>query len=151
MRSRAKEWLKRYLFAEILSSALTIAAALLAYRFTNNRVATAIIATWAGNISYFGYILYKDIAHTRKSLSASGKAYTLYTFGKNVRALAVEFGPAELLDSFVVRPVLMYYLPVLVGSLAIGTILAKFSADITFYLPAIISYELSKEKFRKFD
>ena len=151
MGARVKEWLKRYLPAELLSTALTIIAALAAYRLTGNRIATALMATWVGNISYFGYILYKDIADTRKELYASGKNYSSYTFRKNIRALVVKFGPAELLDSLIVRPLLMYYLPIFTGNIALGTILAKFAADITFYLPAIVSYELSKKKLRKFD
>ncbi len=38
----------------------------------------------------------------------------------------------------------MYYLPVWCGNLLAGSVLAKFMADITFYFPAIIGYELTK-------
>jgi len=69
---------------------------------------------------------------------------------KNIRALLAEFGLAELVDSLLIRPALMYYLPILTGSMMGGSMLAKFAADITFYIPAIISYELSKSRFRKF-
>ena len=45
----------------------------------------------------------------------------------------------------------MYYIPIWVGDLSWGVIIAKFAADITFYIPAIVSYELSKKKLRDFE
>ena len=65
-------------------------------------------------------------------------------------ALLLEFGVAEALDSLLVRPCLMYYLPRLLGHFSWGIITAKFVADLTFYIPAIIFYEWSKKRFRKF-
>lgn len=80
-----------------------------------------------------------------------GKGYTWRTFRHNLRALAVEFGPAEMLDSCLVRPTLMYYLPRWLGHFASGVLLAKLLADVTFYLPAIASYERSKKRLRQFE
>ncbi|MBC8082980.1 MAG: hypothetical protein H7Z21_07190, partial [Hymenobacter sp.] len=76
---------------------------------------------------------------------------TRRTFGRNVRALAVEFGPAEVLDSLLIRPALLYYVPHWLGSFAAGILLAKLLADVTFYVPAILSYELSKKRLRDFE
>jgi hypothetical protein len=39
----------------------------------------------------------------------------------------------------------MYYLPILLNSLTWGTFLAKITADVTFYLPTIFLYEVSKK------
>ncbi len=70
------------------------------------------------------------------------------TLSKLVRNLLLEFGPAEYLDSFVIRPFYMYIFPKIFNNLVLGLIIGKFAADITFYIPTIISFEL-KNKFLK--
>jgi hypothetical protein len=150
MAEKLKEWARRYLPAEALSLAATVGAAALAFRLTQNGVSTALAATWAGNLAFFGYILLLDVSQARRERRAQGQPYTLATFGRNLRALLVEFGVAELADSFLIRPALMYYLPRWLGHLGWGIVLAKFAADITFYIPAIIGYELSKKRLRDF-
>jgi hypothetical protein len=148
--SRVGEWLRRYGPAELLSLLATVGAAAATAQAGGTRVAVALAATWAGNVAYFGLLLLQDVWQTRRTLRVQGRAYSLTTFGRNMRALVVEFGVAEVLDSFIVRPALMYWLPRWLQSVPLGVLAAKFAADVTFYVPAIISYELSKEKLRKF-
>ncbi|WP_400193999.1 hypothetical protein [Hymenobacter sp. B81] len=148
MKQKALEWLRRYLPAEILSVLATLGCAGLAYWATGNRVSTALAGTWGGNVAYFGCILLTDVVQTRRRRRALGQRYTAAALGRNVRALAVEFGVAELADSLLIRPALMYYLPLWLGSLSGGLLLAKLLADVTFYVPAIVGYELSKKHLR---
>ena len=151
MKNKVKEWIKRYLPAEVFSIIVTLVSSVLTYRLTKNNLTTALVGTLVGNIGYFGTILLTDIFTVKRDLKLKNKSYTLKTFGLNIRALFIEFGIAEFFDSLFVRPTLMYYLPIWVNNLSLGIILAKFAADITFYVPAIISYELSKEKLRGFE
>lgn len=151
MKNRAKEWLKRYLPAEVISIVVTLISSVLTFKITQNNLTTALVGTWVGNIGYFGTILITDIFKTNKGLALKNKSYTFNTFGRNVRALFVEFGIAEFFDSLFVRPTLMYYFPIWVNDISLGVIIAKFTADITFYVPAIIAYELSKKKLRNFE
>jgi hypothetical protein len=150
MKQKVKEWLKRYLPAEILSVIATLVSALFTFKITGSNLTTALVGTWAGNLAYFGYILAADVWKTRKACLQNGSPYQVKTFIRNLRALLVEFGLAEVFDSFLIRPALMYYLPKLTGNLATGVLLAKFLADITFYVPAIIGYEFTKRKLRDF-
>ncbi len=151
MKQKIVEWAKRYGLAEVLSLSLTVFSTWLTFKLTNNGVITALVGTWAGNVGFFGTILVQDILLAIKQLELSGGKYSIETFYKNARALFVEFGIAEVFDSFLIRPFLMFYIPRILGKLSLGIIIAKFLADITFYVPAIISYELSKKKLRKFD
>ena len=151
MKPKLIEWLKRYGLAEVISLTLTVLSSWLTFHFTQNKITTALVGTWIGNIGYFGTILIEDILLAIKQLQAVGKQYSSETFYKNVRALFVEFGIAELFDTLFIRPTLMYYIPIWVGDLSWGVIIAKFVADITFYIPAILSYELSKKKLRDFE
>ncbi|MGI4763377.1 MAG: hypothetical protein ACRYF0_21880 [Janthinobacterium lividum] len=148
--SRVREWLRRYGPAEVLSLAATLGAAAVATRAGSPEVARALAATWAGNLAYFGYLLGQDVWQTRRALRTQGRRYTAGTLGRNLRALVVEFGVAEVLDSLVIRPALLYWLPRWLHSVPLGVLAAKLAADVTFYVPTIISYELSKQKLRKF-
>jgi hypothetical protein len=142
MKHKARKWVKRYLPAEILSVLATMVAALMVFKLTGNPVSTALAGTWGGNIAYFGYILVNDMLVAAGHCRAGGHSYTFNNFYKNLRSLVFEFGVAEVMDSFFIRPALMYYMPIWVGDLSLGILLAKIAADITFYIPAIISYEL---------
>ncbi|GAB3288977.1 hypothetical protein GCM10027348_05150 [Hymenobacter tenuis] len=151
MKPKIREWLRRYLPAEGLSVVATLAGASVAWHLApGHELKAALAGTWAGNVAYFGWLLGQDLVQARRELHALGRPYTRRTFAFNVRALAVEFGPAEVLDSLLIRPALMYWLPRLMGSRAGGILVAKLLADVTFYVPAIISYELSKKRLRNF-
>jgi uncharacterized YccA/Bax inhibitor family protein len=151
MKEKLIEWIKRYGLAEIISLTSTIVSSWLTFEHTKSNLTTALVATWVGNIGYFGTILIQDILLAIKQLKKIEKKYSLETFFKNIRALFVEFGIAEVFDSIFIRPALLYYFPILLGNRTLGVVIAKFAADITFYIPAIISYELSKKKLRNFE
>ena len=148
MKKLIREWLRRYLPAEIVSLAVTIVVVLIFY--DHGRIAIALGGSWAGGIAYFGCIIATDIYMMRRALHRRGEQYSYQSFLKNLRALFAEFGVAELLDGFLIRPVAMYYIPIVTGNLLLGSVTAKFLADITFYIPTIISYEWTKSKLRKF-
>lgn len=147
---KLKVWRNRYLPAELYSLIVTMVAAVLTYEATHSHLITAIVGTVAGSCVYFGYILAMDIRFARRKRHAHGKPYCLQTFIQNIKALVVEFGVAEVIDLFIIRPALMYYLPLWIENLAFGTLVAKLLADMTFYIPAIMSYELSKRWLREF-
>jgi hypothetical protein len=149
MKQKIREWIWRYLPAEILSVIITLLSAGFTYQLTGNYITTALAGTWGGNIAYFGYILISDIIQTKKKCHIAGKQYDKRNFLLNLKELALEFGIAEVIDSFFIRPALMYYLPILLGNLSLGIFIAKIAADVTFYIPAIISYELRKKHLNK--
>lgn len=151
MKQRLREWLRRYLPAELLSGVATLVAAGLVLQATHSEVRAALAGTWGGNIVYFGVLLAQDVRRARQARHRQGRPYTRRTFGRNLRALAVEFGPAEILDSLLIRPALMVWLPRWLEHFGWGILLAKLLADVTFYVPAILSYELSKQRLRQFE
>jgi hypothetical protein len=61
-----------------------------------------------------------------------------------VGALTLECGPAELLDSFVSRPVAIYLATSLLGATVVGGLAGKVAADIVFYAAAITAFELRR-------
>lgn len=148
MSAKIKEWLKRYLPAELLSVGATLAGGWLAFALTGNQLAVALAATWAGNVAYFGYIIAADLRKTYRQCRQRLVPFSAGHLWHNLKALCIEFGVAEIADSFFIRPALLYYLPQLTGNLTTGLVLAKLAADVTFYVPAIIGYELSKRHLK---
>ncbi len=61
--------------------------------------------------------------------------------GLAVRSIAVEFGPAEAIDSVTIRPVALYLGPLVVGNTAVGFVLGSIVADAAFYVMTVFSYE----------
>lgn len=149
MKQKVIEWLKRYLPAEIISIIATLVAAWITDALTHNGISVALASTWAGNVGYFGYILIADVLESKATLRAENQNYSFKDFVKNLRTLLVEFGIAELFDSLLIRPALMYYCPIWLGNLSLGIIVGKLAADVTFYVPAIISYEMNKKYLEK--
>ncbi|MBU1164899.1 hypothetical protein KKA15_05065 [Patescibacteria group bacterium] len=138
---KVKEWFLRYILAEIVAIIGAMVGGLLAYYFFNNLVATALGGTWGENIGYYGQIIYSDL---KKSKQKDGKI-TFIIVLKLIRNAIIEFGPGEYLDSFLIRPITMYFFISVVGSLPVGLFLGKISADVIFYIPTITAYEFQKK------
>ncbi|MFI7603274.1 hypothetical protein [Actinoplanes sp. NPDC049681] len=118
--------LRRFLPPELAGTA----AALLAVTAVQRMTESAYPGAWAGSVAegvgYYGVILWRD---TRASRGAG----RLRAMVAAVPGTLVEFGPAEVLDTLVVRPALLYAGPLLIGHLALGVLAGKLGADLAFY------------------
>ena len=149
---RAQEWGRRYLPLEVAATLTALAGGLLASLVTSHGVAVAYAGAWAENVGYYGYAFWREMrARTAASAvvaasdgSSVDNASVLARLVASVRALAWEFGAAELIDSFVARPFCMYWGMALTGHLGVGIVAGKLAADVLFYAIAIVFYELGK-------
>ncbi|MFZ1721627.1 MAG: hypothetical protein WAU07_03930 [Microgenomates group bacterium] len=107
---------------------------------THNPVLTALGGTWGENLGYYGKFIYQEYKKKSKK-----EKITLVSVLKIFRDLLFEFGFAEYLDSFLFRPAAMYFFTQNMGNVWLGLFLGKLAADVTFYIPTIISYELKKK------
>ncbi|MCF8366789.1 MAG: hypothetical protein K9H16_13460 [Bacteroidales bacterium] len=144
---RLREWLHRYLIAEIISSVLSLSAAFFVKHRWDQDVAAAFAASLVASVSFYGWILFKDVQLRQSHLKNENLSYTFRLFLHDIRNLLVEFGPAEILDLAIVRPFSMYIFPILINDFMLGTLIGKIIADILFYIPAIFMYELRKKYF----
>jgi hypothetical protein len=140
-----REWVRRYLPCEIAGTVGELGGAAVAYLATGSLAAAAITATIGASAGYYGaaYITalrwsYRDHEH-RRWLSR-----VLVSNLMALRSVAVEFGPAELIDSLAVRPIAFYVGPSLFDNTVAGWIFGKLVSDVAFYLFAIVSYERFK-------
>jgi hypothetical protein len=145
MNKKLKEWLKRYIPAEIFSTLGALIGAGLTFFFTNNGVLSAFAGMIFENVGYYGFIVVREyVADLKKSKGE----YRILGFFKTFRNLSLEFGFSEILDSLIVRPFFMYIIPLMISPFSLGILIAKIVADIIFYIPTIIAYELRKKHLR---
>jgi ornithine decarboxylase len=139
----ARAWARRYLPAEIVGLVTALAGALIAFRATGSAATAAFAGTAGEAAGYYATIAVRDLRRHRRA----GGASRWQALARTSRGVAIEFGPAEIVDSLVVRPGLMFTGPLLTGSLIAGTLLGKVAADIVFYAFAISGYELRTRVF----
>lgn len=147
MNRKVREWLRRYIPAEIFATIGALLGAGVIYWITNNAIAAAYAGTIGENIGFYGFIVSRDLVVSRRHHKKNNKKFGFLGLVKNVRNLLVEFGPAEVLDSLIVRPFAMFIFPIILGNFPLGILVGKLAADVTFYIPTIISYELRKKHF----
>lgn len=143
------EWARRYVPLEILSTVAALAGAAIAALFTTSAVAIAYAGAWAENVGYYGYAFAREMRWIERADRASGdceaRPWMARALGAS-KALLWEFGAAEVLDSFVVRPACMYAAVAVLGSLGAGIVVGKLAADLVFYAIAIAFYEMGKRR-----
>src|SRR5688572_12878710 len=127
-------WLRRYLPAECVAMPCALLAGFAAAEWTGSPAAAALAATWGENAGFYGLMIGREIAQRRSLRALPGV----------VRDLAVEFGPAEALDSLLLRPAAVYAGLALAPHPALGMLAGKLAADVTFYAPAIACHELQR-------
>lgn len=141
---KVKEFSKRYLPAEIVGTLTAIGAASIAHLFSDNHVFIAYIATLGEAVGFFSTIFIQHFLTFSKKRKTENKQFSLSNISKIISHVLLEFGPAEILDSLVLRPFFMYLFPLLVKNFTLGILLGKIAGDITFYLLVILSYEMQK-------
>jgi hypothetical protein len=144
-RNKFREWVRRYLPCEIVGTIGEFGGAAVAYLATGSLAAAAITATIGASAGYYATayasalrLTYRD--HDRRRWPSR----VLMSNMLALRSVAVEFGPAELIDSIAVRPVAFYVGPLMFHNTIAGWIFGKLVSDLAFYLVAIFSYERFK-------
>ena len=149
-RSRVEDWARRYGVAELAGIVTALVAAWLVDALGAHIVAIAYAATAGENVGFYGVIISRQIAIDRRQAIAAGTPYRGVAIWRTMRDLLLEFGPAEVLDSLVFRPLAMFLGVRFLGR-DIGVVAGKLAADITFYLPVIMTYELRRQARKRVD
>jgi len=145
MKNKIREWIRRYLLADILSTILSLATAWVIHRTTGDNVLAAFVGSAMASISFYGIIAYSDVRKSLKHHRKHALRYNFASYFKDLRNLIIEFGPSEILDVLAVRPFFMYLMPKLMEEFVLGTFVGKMMADFIFFIPAIIMYEVRKK------
>jgi len=145
---KVKEWLCRYGPAELVGTIAAYTGFFLAKDAMNSLVVAAYVGTLGENVGFYGTMIVREVIADLRSARSEGNHYGIREIGKTAAKLITEFGPAEALDSLVVRPATMS-LGVKYFGKEIGVGVGKIAADVIFYVPTIFSYELRKHSSDK--
>lgn len=168
-RSRGAEWVRRYLASEVLGTIAELGSAASAYLITGSLVVAGLAATVGTNVGYYGlnyvrahrwYLSEPD--HPNGPTRAISRPAGTHRMRRQIRAclrasrsILIEFGPGEVIDSVVIRPVLFVVVPVTAVAIAggsstwtvvVGWVVAKVLADLVFYACTITSFELNRSR-----
>ena len=131
-------WVRRYLPAEIAGTLAVVAVGLVVHTWSESPLITAGAATIAESVVFYAvfavgnYREQRAVTQTRRAAAS-----------RSLLLMVAEFGPAELLDSLLVRPGLIalavWLLPGTLWALLVGKVLA----DIVFYVIAAGAFTIT--------
>lgn len=149
MKEKIREWIGRYLPAEVTSYFSVLVVLGTTYLITRDLGTTSqTIAAVAGYASYFILIFSRDIYATKINLEEMGHNMNSKDVKINLRNLFIEFAPSSTIRYF-------YYLgaitPItnLINDPGYGQYLTLVSGSILYYIITITSYEIVKKYLRK--
>jgi len=145
LKKKILEWIKRYLLADVLSTVLSLGTAWLIMEQSGDRVLAAFVGSAVASVVFYFTVAFSDVRKSIKQYKIDNERYKIKSFLIDFRNLIIEFGPAELLDVLAVRPFFMYLIPKLTGDFLLGTFIGKMIADVIFFIPVIIMFELRKK------
>jgi hypothetical protein len=129
---------RRYLSAEIYSTAGVVIGAGTTYLLTGNRILAAYVGTICETSCFYGFISFNDFRKNRMEYKKAGKRYGISSYFKTLRNIIFEFGLPEVFDSLFIRPFCLYWFPIWMRSYSVGIIAGQLAANIIFYIPAYI-------------
>lgn len=142
IRSKVMEWTRRYLPNEIAGWVTELGGAWATYELTGSFAAAVVGGTIGASVGYYATAFIACVRWSYRAQADRNRPMrVLVAIGLAIRSIAVEFGPAEVIDSVLIRPVALYAGPFLVGNMAAGWVLGSLAADVFFYVMAIFSYE----------
>ncbi len=139
-----REWVRRYWLGEVVGTLAAIGGSWLLDRLTGNPIAAAYGGSVGESIGFYGVVTLREMLQDAHAAGTRQAPYDAPAALATTRKIFLEFGPAELLDTALLRPALMGLGTQLLGR-DLGVLAGKLLADVAFYLPVIAAYEWRKK------
>ena len=142
---KLREWRRRYLLAEVVGTLCALLAALGVYAETRSLASAAFAASLAETVGFYGPVLGQTLPPLYRLHAGLGGVRRVWLTCRRGLAEASDFVVAELADTLVLRPGLIYLAASWTGSNVVaGLLVGKLLADAGIYAVVIPSYELRK-------
>lgn len=161
-------WIKRYLPAEVTGTTAAILGTTLAWQLDQSMAVTALVGAWSEVVGFYLAMLIQEWRTQRplrlhslpnvqpnRRLERGWQAQltahltsvrqTIGFLTQILRTLVVEFGPAEVVDPFLLRPAFLALAMHLIPGVHWAVMIGKVAADLIFYTIAISSLELRQK------
>jgi hypothetical protein len=137
-------WVRRYGPAEAACLVTMLAASVVAARLTSSPPLLAASAIAGATVGFYGVLVVTVAREQRRVVVPQQPRYAAWVASRTVLLLTAEFGAAELLDTFVWRPVLMVSAVVLLDAPVWGLLAGKVAADVLFYTVSALGYRVTE-------
>lgn len=141
-RRRIVFWICRYLPAEIAGTAAMVLAGVALTFVTSSSILIA-LAALAGEIVGF-YAILAFTVYAEQRANVRGPRAGRRAAARTLILLIAEFGPAELLDTLVVRPAALMAGVWMLGDPVWGMLAGKLTADVVFYVVAAGAFTVTE-------
>jgi hypothetical protein len=142
---KMREWGRRYLLAEVVGTLSALVAAIGVYTATRSLASAALAASLAETAGFYGVVLSRTLPPLYRLHAGLSHGRRLLQTGRRGLAEASDFVVAELTDTLVLRPGLIFLAAHWAGQdVVFGLVVGKLLADVGFYAVVIPSYELRK-------
>jgi hypothetical protein len=132
-------WLRRYLCAEVAALVSALLGVTLAGSLTTDTFILVAVTVYSSSAGYYGVIfVHRLIVDRRTQQSLDGHA-TRRAAISTVRALLLEFGSAELLDSLLFSPLLLYLCLRILPNPQLAVALSELASTLAFYATVIVA------------
>ena len=144
-KDKRKEWLRRYIVAELLGTVVALLAAWIVYAQSGSFI-VATAAGWIGEgVGFYGYFITVELLFHATTYKQYKKLKRIsLALAATSANIFMEFMPAEILDNLLLRPFLMYLAPHYIHPYPVGFLAGKLGADVLFYTLVITAYEARK-------
>jgi hypothetical protein len=134
-RRRLLFWVCRYLPAEVAGTAAMILAGLAVTFWTTSPIAIALAALVGESLGFY-LVLAVTIYGEQAPQTVGGPHGRRRAVTRTLLLLLAEFGPAELLDSLLIRPAALFLGVLVLPDPVWGLLAGKVVADLVFYAMA---------------
>ena len=139
-KSRVRMWIRRYGPSELAGIATALAGSWLLQQASGSVLAAAYGASIGEGLGFYGSLVMREMIQEAYFAGARRAPYGVSEMMRTWRGLLLEFGPAELLDTGLIRPLMMALGTSILGW-GLGVVAGKIAADVAFYLAVIWIYE----------
>ena len=139
-RNRWLEWIRRFGVAELTGTAAALGGYWAGQALTGSLVVSAFAAALSESAAYYTVLLLRDMVRDAYAAGARRVQYGPREIAGTWRNLFIEFGPIELLDVVVLRPLCMGLGGRYLGP-RLGVIAGKVLADVVFYSAPMLTTE----------
>ena len=137
---RVRTWIKRYGPSEVAGIGMALGVSWLVQQVSASVIAAAYGAAIGEGLGFYGSLVTREMIQEAYFAGARRAPYGASEMMRTWRGLLLEFGPAELLDTGLIRPLAMVLCTTVMGW-GLGIVVGKLVADVAFYLPVIWIYE----------
>lgn len=145
LKQKLSSWVKRYLPSEIVGTATALSFATVANQYSTNGVVIAYVGTIGESIGFYSTVFIQQVLEIIRIRKLQNRTVKYQDFFKVLTSIIIEFGPAGLIDSLLIRPFLLFIFPILLNNFTLGILLGKIVGDVCFYGLAIMSYEFKRK------